>query len=221
MDYASLSAEELVFACRQSDDVEAWGEFVRRFHRLIATVALRVARRWGVSSPPIIDDLVQVTYLKLCANNFRMLRNFKSSHPDAFYGYLKVVTANLVHDHFKAAHSSKRGSGTVEVEADAQIQSRDDFVGAASAVKNSDQGILLREVDDTLSRLAAGPHLQRDRKVFWLYYRVGLTANAIAALPSIGLSTKGVESSILRLTRLLREEIGGDRHKTGTRARAE
>ena len=45
--------------------------------------------------------------------------------------------------------------------------------------------------------------------MFWLYYRVGLTANAIAALPSIGLSMKGVESTILRLIRLLRQEISG------------
>jgi RNA polymerase sigma-70 factor, ECF subfamily len=212
MDYASLSPEELVLACRQAGDVAAWEEFVRRFHRLIATVALRIARRWGEPSPQLIDDLVQETYLKLCADDFRTLRRFKSNHPDAFYGYLKVLTANLVHDHFKAAYSSKRGSGAIEVEADAQVQSGADGLGAASAVTNSEQGILLREVDATLSRLAAGPHLERDRKVFWLYYRVGLTANAIAELPSIGLSTKGVESSILRLTRLVRQEIGSNRH---------
>ena len=212
MDYASLSPEELVLACRQADDVAAWEEFVRRFHRLIATVALRIARRWGEPSPQLIDDLVQETYLKLCADDFRTLRRFKSNHPDAFYGYLKVLTANLVHDHFKAAYSSKRGSGAIEVEADAQVQSGADVSGSASAVKNSEQGILLREVDATLSRLAAGPHLERDRKVFWLYYRVGLTASAIAELPSIGLSTKGVESSILRLTRLARQEIGSNRH---------
>ena len=84
---ASLSPEELVLACRQTDDVAAWREFVGRFHRLIATVALRVARRWGESSPQLIDDLVQETYLKLCDDNFRMLRKFKSDHPDAFYGY--------------------------------------------------------------------------------------------------------------------------------------
>lgn len=221
MDYASLSPEELVIACRQTDDVAAWGEFVRRFHRLIATVALRIARRWSEPSPQLIDDLVQETYLKLCADNFRMLRKFKSHHPDAFYGYLKVVTANLVHDHFKAAHSSKRGSGTIEVAADEQIQPGADASGAASAVKSSERGILLREVDAALSRLAAGPHLERDRKVFWLYYRVGLTANAIAHLPSIGLSTKGVESSIFRLTRLVRQEIDRDRHKAGTDPRVE
>jgi RNA polymerase sigma-70 factor (ECF subfamily) len=221
MDYASLSPEELVLACGQTDDVAAWGEFVRRFHRLIATVALRVTRRWGEPSPQLIDDLVQETYLKLCANNFRMLRRFKSHHPDAFYGYLKVVTANLVHDHFKAAHSSKRGSGAIEIAADGQVQSGPDALGTASAVKSCERGILLRELDATLSKVAAGPHLERDRKVFWLYYRVGLTADAIAGLPYIGLSTKGVESSLLRLTRLLRQEIGRDRPKAGTNARAE
>ena len=73
------------------------------------------------------------------------------------------------------------------------------MIPAAQALplNDAEKAVLLREVNDALSRVAAGPHLQRDRKVFLLYYRVGLSANAIAALPSIGLSTKGVESSIL------------------------
>ena len=214
MDYASLSAEELVLACGRSDDTAAWQEFVRRFHRLIATVALRVARRWGEPSPQVVDDLVQETYLKLCADNFYILRSFKSHHPDAFYGYLKVVTANLVHDHFKAAHSSKRGSDAIQLAIDAQPASS---VAALRTTSNltGDSEILMREIDATLSQIAAGPHLQRSRRIFWLYYRVGLTANAIAALPYIGLSTKGVESTILRLTRLLREELDRNRPKEG------
>jgi RNA polymerase sigma factor (sigma-70 family) len=216
MDYAALSAERLILACTQTGDAAAWGEFVRRFHRLIATVALRVARRWGDSSPQVVDDLIQETYLKLCAANFRILRSFKSQHPDAFYGYLKVVTANLVHDQFKAAHSGKRGSGTIEVAVDPQIASE----GGASA-KSSERGILLQQVDALLSKLAAGRHLERDRRVFWLYYRVGLTANAIASLPAIGLSTKGVESTILRLTRLLRHELAADRARPGSTTKNE
>ena len=96
-----------------------------------------------------------------------------------------------------------------------------DVLGGASGVKSSERGILLREIDAALGRLAAGPHLERDRKLFWLYYRVGLTADAIAGLQSIGLSTKGVESSLLRLTRLLRDEIGRDRPKAGNNARVE
>jgi RNA polymerase sigma-70 factor, ECF subfamily len=210
MDYAALSAEQLILACTRTGDAAAWEEFVRRFHRLIATVAFRVARRWDNSSPQVVDDLVQETYLKLCAGNFRILRSFKSQHPDAFYGYLKVVTANLVQDHFKAAHSGKRGSGKVEVAVDPQITS-----GAVATAKSSERNILLQQVDGLLSRLAVGQHLERDRRVFWLYYRVGLTANAIASLPAIGLSTKGVESTILRLTRLLRQELAADRSRPG------
>jgi RNA polymerase sigma-70 factor, ECF subfamily len=208
MDYAVLSAERLILACTQTEDAAAWEEFVRRFHRLIATVAFRVATRWGDSSPQVVDDLIQETYLKLCAGNFRILRSFKAQHPDAFYGYLKVVTANLVQDHFKAAHSDKRGSGKVEVAVDPQITS-----AAVATANSSERSILLQQVDGLLSRLAVGQHLERDRRVFWLYYRVGLTANAIASLPAIGLSTKGVESTILRLTRLLRQELAADRSR--------
>ncbi len=132
------------------------------------------------------DDLVQETYLKLCDDNFRMLRKFKSDHPDAFYGYLNVVTANLVHDHFKAAHSSKRGSGAIEIAVDEKIPLGCDALGGASGVKSSERGILLREIDAALGRLAAGPHLERDRKLFWLYYRVGLTRSIGAkTLPNV------------------------------------
>lgn len=206
MDYAALSAEHLVRACTHSEDTGAWEEFVRRFHRLIATVAWRVAGRWGDVSPQVIDDLVQETYLKLCADNSRILRSFKPNHPDAFYGFLKTVTANLVHDYFKGARSAKRGSGTVEFAADPQIGPLADSSDAALVVKSDEREILLRELDTMLCKLVQNPHLERDRRIFWLYYRVGLTAGAIAALPSIGLKVKGVESTIERLTRLLRQE---------------
>ena len=80
----------------------------------------------------------------------------------------------------------------------------------ASGVKRSEQGILSREIDAALGRLAAGPHLDRDRKLFWLYYRLGLTTDAMR-LQSIGLSTKGEETSFLRLTPLFGDETGRDR----------
>jgi len=54
----------------------------------------------------------------------------------------------------------------------------------------------------------------RDRNLFWLYYRQGLTADAISRIPAIGLSAKGVESALLRLTRLLRDTIINGKPKT-------
>src|ERR1700678_3100899 len=112
--YSSLSIEELVRRCSASRSADAWEEFVRRFHRLIASVVLRTATRFGDSSRQTVDDLIQETYLKLCADKFRILRNFEQQHPDAFLGYIKVLAANVVRDHFKASYSQKRGANQVE-----------------------------------------------------------------------------------------------------------
>src|ERR1700760_5101432 len=111
---ASVSIEELVRRCAASRSPEAWEEFVRRFHRLIATLILPTAGRLGHGSKHTVDDLLQETYLKLCADNFRILRTFEQQHPDAFTGYVKVLTANVVRDHFKSIHTQKRGAGQLE-----------------------------------------------------------------------------------------------------------
>src|SRR5271156_3667595 len=112
--YSSISIEELVRECSASRSPRAWEEFVRRFHRLIATVTLRTASRLGDSSKQTVDDLIQETYLKLCADDFRILRSFEHQYPDAFTGYVKVVTANVVRDHFKSFHSQKRGANQLQ-----------------------------------------------------------------------------------------------------------
>ena len=211
MDYSTLSPEDLVLACAQTGDAAAWEEFVRRFQRLIATVALRVARRWGESSPQLVDDLVQETYLKLCADDCRLLRSFQPQHPDAFYGFLKVVTANLVHDHFKATQSAKRGADLLASEGLPPEPLADGKqAGSETAIERQ---VFLNQVDECLRRAEAGPDQRRNCVIFWLYYRQGLTAAAIAALPSIGLTTKGVESTLLRLTRLIRSELNARRSR--------
>jgi RNA polymerase sigma-70 factor, ECF subfamily len=198
----------VIAACLDTGDQAAWQEFVRRFHGLIATVALRTARHWGEDSPQILDELVQETYLKLCANDYRLLRSFRSKHPDAIYGYVKVLTANLVHDQFKALHSQKRGGG-MPTETIEEQDPHQALVPSRSHVDTIERTVLLAQIDACLRETEKGPNACRDRHIFWLYYRVGLPASAIAALPTIGLSTKGVESTILRLTRLVRQKLIG------------
>jgi|HubBroStandDraft_6_1064221.scaffolds.fasta_scaffold142199_1 RNA polymerase sigma-70 factor (ECF subfamily) len=204
LDYATLSSDELVLACLTSGDETAWLEFMRRFHSLIARVVQRVARKWGENSSQVVDDLIQDTYLKLCAERARLLLSLKQVHGDATYGYLKVFTANLVHDHFKASRSAKRGGGRAAASIDDEVGS-DSSRDSKSAQTLLDREVLIGQLDDCLQAVSAGPSSERDRKIFWLYYRAGLTASAIAGLPAVGLTTKGVESTILRLTRLVRE----------------
>jgi len=68
------------------------------------------------------------------------------------------------------------------------------------------QSALFAQLD---RKLRSAPEVirDRDRALFWLYYRQGLTAGEIAALPSAGLTAKGVESALRRVTGWLRGEI--------------
>ena len=206
MDYASLSSEDLIVACAKGSDSAAWREFVRRFQPLIARVVLRVACQWGEPGSQVVDDLVQETYLKLCADGLRVLQSFKSAHKDAIYGYIKVLTANLTHDYFKVANSQKRGRGMVSVSLDEQKPGQAIEL-MPSSQETFERQVLVGQIDLCLRRITSGPVAERDRRIFWLYYRVGLTASAIADFPNIGLSIKGVESTVLRLTRQVRHRL--------------
>jgi RNA polymerase sigma-70 factor (ECF subfamily) len=195
-----------VVACLKEKGEAEWAEFVRRFHPLISTVVFRTARSWGEISASQIDDLVQETFLKLCLNDCGLLRNFQPEHPGAIFGFLKVVTANVVHDHFKSSRAAKRGGVFItasppspDCEYSGNVPSR--------KIPSVDRNILFKEIDRCLIQGVAPSELSRSRRIFWLYYQWGFSASAIASLPNMNLSTKGVESTLVRLNRLVRTEF--------------
>src|ERR1700736_2105849 len=106
-----MSAEELIHACAELGDGAAWQEFVSRFHRPVSLSIIRTAYQWGATPQQVVDDLVQETYLKLCSDKCRLLRESAVQHPDAVPGYIKTIAVNVARDHFKSLHSQKRGSG--------------------------------------------------------------------------------------------------------------
>jgi RNA polymerase sigma-70 factor (ECF subfamily) len=204
MDPRKLSAQELVSYCLDSQDQAGWTEFVRRFQPLIAGVVTKCVFKRIRPKPALIDDLVQETYLKLCANDFKALRNFKYRHDNGFFGFLKVVAANVVEDFFRETDSKKRGSGREDENID------DVKIPAPANPRSSNPAelaILIHEIQEALAELAGEPNFTRDYTIFWLYYRQGLTSKAISELPAIGLGVKGVESTLLRLTRLVRAKL--------------
>lgn len=216
--YSSLSAVELVRTCADSKDVDAWRELVRRFHPVIAAAVLRTARRHCEPPRQLLDDLIQDTYCKLCNDNYRLLRAFQPEHSNSIYGFLQVMAANVVHDHFKAERAGKRGAGHKIESISDRVQS--DPAARAKAAGSSEameRQLRLREIEDLLPRVATGPEHHRNCMIFLLYYRQGLTASEIAALPSLGLTTKGVESILARLIQMIRSHIeheGIDRAKS-------
>ncbi len=208
VDYSYLSIEELVRRCSFLGELGAWEEFVRRFHRLIATIVLRTSARMGDPSKQTVDDLIQETYLRFCADNYRILRNFEHRHPNAFLGFVKVVAANVVRDHFKSSYSQKHGTNRIEeINEESFAMAGEGSDGNPRAIERA---VLLGEIKHHLASCLSGPDQQRNSNIFWLYYRTGLTASAIAALPGVALSTKGVESLILRMTRDLRARMSSD-----------
>lgn len=154
-----------------------------------------------------VDDLLQDTYLKLCADKCRVLLDFARRHSDeAVLGYIKTIAINVTHDHFKSLYSQKRGAGETD-------QFHEEFDPAAhggsfGGPEAMDREIFLKQVDEQLQACAAGSNQGRDCLIFWFYYLQGMSAKAIAALATIKLTAKGVEAVIFRLTRCVREHLG-------------
>ncbi len=206
--YSELSPVELVRECAGSRDAEAWAEFIRRFRPVIAFAVLRTARPFGDPSNQLLDDLIQDTYLKLCENDSKMLRSFRPRYEDAIFGYLKVVAANVVRDHFKSALAGKRGAG--QTEAIDEPQQIDPKTAGADATSAIHQNLQLEQIDRVLKQVTAGKDQERKCRIFWLRHQQGFTASEIAAIPGIGLTTEGVESVLLRLTTMIKSHIEDD-----------
>lgn len=193
---AAMTHQQLILECVQGR-TEAWTEFVRRFQKLIAIVVMRAARRWEETSPELIEDLIEETYLKLCANDYQLLRKFDST--DAIFGYLKVVASNVVHDHFRSAHASRGVALELHSSKPAETVPEESM----DAVARVENAVFMEEIDEVLKRIA----LDRDRTIFWLYYRQGFSPKAIADIAGFGLAVKGVESVISRLTKAVSHEL--------------
>lgn len=208
MDYSALSPMELFSACARRGDAASWEEFIRRFNPVITRSVLRVAVHHGTSDRSLIDDLVQETYLKICANECRLLRTFAPQQSDSSFAYLKVVAASVAQDYFKSRLAEKRApEAKAEPVEDVAAPNRQET--PKSALNHTERTVLINQIDRRLRAVVPAKELQRARTVFWLYYRAGFSASAIASLPSSNLTTKGVESLLFRLTRLVREHLSG------------
>jgi len=171
---------------------------VKRSQPVIASAVIATIRSFGRYDPSLADDLIQETFVRLYKDDRKALREFTERHANGFYGFLQVVAASVAKDHFRALNAQKRYGE--------RVAGPEELIDLhASRPPNAEQSTRLQEVDRLLSGMAGG---QRDRVIFWLYYQQGYTANDIAQLPNVGLSAKGVESCILRMTKIVRSSKG-------------
>ena len=211
--YSALSLTDLVSECAGAAEDGAWEEFVARVGKTISLTVLRTASCWGEPSRGVVEDLVQVTYLKLWEDNCRHLRDFAIQHPDGILGYLKKIAANATHDYFRHGRSQSAGGSQAHVStSDQDVEAGKEVHGSAAGIAFQ---ILLKQIDEHLKRNLTGADAERDRTIFWLYFRQGMSTKEIANLPTMRLGAKGVGSVIERLKHCIREHMAGAPSESG------
>jgi DNA-directed RNA polymerase specialized sigma24 family protein len=171
----------------------------------ISLTVLRTASLWGQPSRSVVEDMIQVTYIKLLEDGCRLLRDFAIQHPEAILGYLKKTAANATHDYFKHGHSQSSGGDEPHVStSDVEPEAGKEVHGSQEKIAFE---VFLHEIDEHLKRCLTETDKERDRMIFWLYFRQGMSTKEIASLPTIGLGAKGVGSVIERLKHGIREQI--------------
>jgi RNA polymerase sigma-70 factor (ECF subfamily) len=188
---------ELLNLCLSSDDQAHWREFVRRTQPLIASVIMNTIRRWQTPSPSLVDDLIQDTYIKLFAHDRKALRSIKNEYENTIFGYLRVVASNVVWDHFRHPENKVE-----EIElTDPVLPPGPDGMDRLEFARRKEQ------IQQRLETLSSSPTYQRDVAIFWFYYEQGYTAKEVSLLPNVGLTVKGVEAVLQRLTKFIREGV--------------
>jgi RNA polymerase sigma-70 factor (ECF subfamily) len=180
----------------ETNRLHAWEQFAHCAQPIIASTIFRVLSRWRSPRNDYVDDLVQETFVKLCANDYHSLRRFRSTHPGALAAYLRAIASTVVVDAYRGRAAQKRGSDRDPVDGN-------DFTLSPASVQGVEQverQLLIERIDRCLSS-----QKERDRNVFWLYYRQGLTADAIANIRVMELSSSGVESLLRRLALAVRK----------------
>lgn len=194
-----IPIRDLLNLCLGSGDQAHWHEFVRRTQPLIASVIINTIRRWKEPAPSLVDDLIQDTFVKLFASDCKALRGIKNEYENTIFGFLKVVASNVVRDHFRHPENKVE-----EVELTEPI-----LPAAVDGMDRIEFSHMKEQMQTRLKTLSSSPTYERDVTIFWLYYEQGYTAKEISLLPTVQLTVKGVESTLQRLTRFIRDQGGG------------
>lgn len=198
-----------LLASSQAGKIEAWDGFLARFHELIVSTVVRTLSTSSGPSRAMVEDLVQDIYLKLCANDGKILRHLRSDHPNGVYALVRAVAYSTTVDHLRTLRNPiKDARKAVSLDV-----LQHDLALAEPAESELHRRMLFERIDGLLAAACAPESRMRDRNVFWLYYRQGFTAKEIAALPAVGLTVKGVESLLYRLTATLRAELAPPEQK--------
>ncbi len=187
----------LLQRCLDSGGERSWESFIHAAQPLLVSGVVRALGGWSAAKREQIDDLVQESFVRLCANDFRALRSFRSEDANALCAYLRTVAASVATDHLRSASAQKHAAGERAVSLEALTREPASSDGAIAAIERN---MLLEFIERCLES-----QTKRDRTIFWLYHRQGLTPKAIAALETFAVAQRGVETILYRITGAVRD----------------
>ncbi len=173
---------------------------------------MKAARPYGCTDRAVLEELVQDTYLRICAENFKILRNLKAQQPAAVYALVKTVAYSTAVDEFRNLYAAKRGGQQRTVPLDSLVGS---LALEKSPENQLERQMLLDRLDAYLDSVLPKSTHDRDKAIFWLHFRQGFTAVEIARIASFELTAKGVESLLHRMVRDLRAKFGDGKATAG------
>jgi RNA polymerase sigma factor (sigma-70 family) len=224
-DLSRLDSIELISLCADyPEGSELWTEFLRRFAAKIKYF-IRGTLRQSMASEArgagfVMDshttqeaDLFQNTILKLVENRCAVLRRFSGKAEDELMAYLAVVSRSVVRDHFRKVRAQKRGPWPASIVASKDSEQTGQLGFARRDWQNSmEREILARELEqvsmETIKSHSGDP--DRDRLIFQLYFKDGLSTAQIAACEGVGLSKTGIEKTLNRLKDRVRTAVGAE-----------
>ena len=195
-DYRKLSE------CLRKRESAVWGDVVDLFWRVIASTVIKVLRRYGSAEPERVDETIQEVYVRLCADNYRSLRRSRAEAPSQLFGLVQAIATTTTLDLYRVSAAKKHGGDVEFVPIDVGLLSGQPDVRPQELLEREH---LFDQIDRRLQELAGS---ERERQIFWLYYRQGFTAKEIAAIDAFRLTPEGVESVLHRLKSELRRVFG-------------
>jgi len=183
---------ELLTECLERPSAGAWDELIRLLQPSAAAAAARVLGRQASTRAAAIDDVVQQTFVRLLEGQARRLREFQGEADGQLHAFVRRVATNLAIDYLR--RDRHRDHTSLEGEPEP---------GTPPQIPRSLQ---MLDIERALN-VCAGQDKARDVDIFWLHYRDGWPAAAIAGRPDTALSVKGVEGLLQRLLRCIRLQI--------------
>jgi len=203
-----LSSSELLRECGERlTDPDLWKEFQNRFHKTIITLVMRVlCNRFRSDCVEQACDLVQEVYLRLIANNARLLRSYKGDTDFSARAFMAGVTVNVVSDHHRSTQADKRRPAEIiSIE-----EARDQGVGLDGEAVEMDIASILSWID--VERLVEFDDDRRNAArnvlIFKLHYVDQLPVADIAKFPVFGLKESAVHLVLQKMRAHLKKRMG-------------